>query len=59
MGSPKWPDAGQMASLHQRDELQALAPSSTVTANAAGEVTLEFDLPMPAVSLVKFVEMLK
>ncbi len=59
MGSPKWPDAGQMASLHQRDELQTLAPSSTVTANAAGEVTLEFDLPMPAVSLVKFVEMLK
>ncbi len=59
MGSPKWPDAGQMASLHQRDELQTLAPPSTVTANAAGEVTLEFDLPMPAVSFVKFVQMLK
>lgn len=59
MGSSKWPDAGQMASLHQRDELQALAPSSTVTANAVGEVTLEFDLPMPAVSFVKFVQLLK
>jgi xylan 1,4-beta-xylosidase len=59
MGYPKWPDAGQMASLHQRDELQTLAPPSTVTANAAGEVTLDFDLPMPTVSFVKFVQMLK
>ena len=59
MGSSKWPDAGQMASLHQRDELQTLTPPSTVTANAAGDVTLEFDLPMPAVSFVKFVPMLK
>ena len=53
MGSSKWPDAGEMASLHQRDELQTLTPPGTVTANAAGEVTLEFELPMPAVSFVK------
>ena len=59
MGSSKWPDAVQMASLHQRDELQTLTPPSTVTANAAGEAKLEFDLPMPAVSFVKFVQLVK
>ena len=53
MGSPKWPDGAQMTLLHQRDQLQTLAPPGTVTANAAGEVTLDFDLPMPGVSLVK------
>ena len=53
MGSPKWPVGAQMATLHQKDDLQTLAPPSTVTANQQGEVTLEFDLPMPAVSLVK------
>ena len=53
MGSPKWPDASQMASLHQKDALQTLSPRSTVTANSQGEVTLDFDLPMPAVSCIK------
>ena len=53
MGSPKWPDATQMAALHQKDGLQTLAPASIVTANSAGEVTLDFDLPMPAVSFVR------
>ncbi|MBV8632430.1 MAG: hypothetical protein JOZ83_15990 [Silvibacterium sp.] len=53
MGSPRWPVGEQMALLHQRDELQTLFPARTVTANAAGEVTLEFDLPMPGVSWVK------
>jgi len=53
MGSPRWPDAVQMVELHQKDGLQTLVPPSIVTANAAGEVTLDFDLPMPGVSLVK------
>ncbi len=53
MDSPKWPDAAQMAELHQRDGLQSLTPTGTVTASSAGEVTLEFDLPMPGVSMVK------
>jgi xylan 1,4-beta-xylosidase len=53
MGAPKWPDAAQMASLHQKDSLETLTPPTTVTANAQGEVTLDFDLPMPAVSFVK------
>jgi xylan 1,4-beta-xylosidase len=53
LGSPKWPDASQMAALHKDDALQTLTPPSTVIANSAGEVTLGFDLPMPAVSWVK------
>jgi xylan 1,4-beta-xylosidase len=53
MGSPRWPDAGQMTTLHERDGLQTFVPPSMVTANGAGQVTLDFDLPMPAVSLVK------
>jgi xylan 1,4-beta-xylosidase len=53
MGKPKWPDAAQMAALHQKDSLEMLAPVSRVTANAQGDATLDFDLPMPAVSFVK------
>ena len=53
MGSPRWPNAAQTAELHRRDELQALAAPEMVTANSAGEATLDFDLPMPAVSWVK------
>jgi xylan 1,4-beta-xylosidase len=53
IGSPRWPDTGQMATLHEKDGLQVLGPPSILTTNAAGEVTLDFDLPMPAVSLVR------
>jgi xylan 1,4-beta-xylosidase len=53
MGSPKWPDAAQMIALHQRDNLQALTPPTSLTANAQGEATLDFDLPMPAVSFIR------
>jgi xylan 1,4-beta-xylosidase len=53
MGSPAWPSAAQMATLHQQDELQTLVPVSSSTANAQGQITLDFDMPMPAVSFVK------
>ncbi|MBB6142732.1 xylan 1,4-beta-xylosidase [Silvibacterium bohemicum] len=53
MGSPQWPDQSQMAVLHQRDQLQTLVPLSTSTATAQGVITLDFDMPMPAVSFVK------
>jgi xylan 1,4-beta-xylosidase len=52
MGQPQWPNAQQMAALHQRDSLQPLAPASSSTANAQGQITFDFDLPMPAVSFV-------
>ncbi len=53
MGDPKWPDTAQMAALHQRDHLEALTPASAMTANDQGQITIDFDMPMPAVSLVK------
>ena len=53
MGSPRWPDAAQIAALHQKDSLQTLTAPGADTANSAGEVTLDFDLPMPAVSMVR------
>jgi xylan 1,4-beta-xylosidase len=53
MGSPAWPDAAQMAVLHQRDALQTLTPLAAMTANARGEITLDFDMPMPAVSFIR------
>ncbi len=52
MGAPRWPSAEQMAELHRKDGLQGLVQPRAVTANAAGEVTLDFDLPMPGVSLI-------
>ena len=52
MGSPPWPDTQQMNTLHQRDALQTLTPPTTLNANAQGQVTLDFELPMPAVSYV-------
>ena len=54
MGSPKWPDAAQMAALHQRDSLQMLASSSS-TATAQGQIVLDFEMPMPAVSFLRLV----
>ena len=55
MGSPKWSDASQMAILHQRDSLQTLVPLSSSTASAHGQITLDFDMPMPAVSFLRLV----
>ncbi|GGH14052.1 GH39 family glycosyl hydrolase [Silvibacterium dinghuense] len=54
MGSPKWPDAAEMRVLHQRDALQTLVPNAQIAADAQGEAVIEFDLPMPAVSFVRW-----
>jgi xylan 1,4-beta-xylosidase len=48
-------NAAQMAALHQKHSLEMLSPVSQITANAQGDVMLDFDLPMPAVSFVKLV----
>jgi hypothetical protein len=38
--------------LHEKDSLGMLSPVSRITVNAQGEVSLDFDPPMPAVSFV-------
>jgi len=55
MGKPDWPSDAQLTVLHQHDGLETLGPDTEVTANAQGEVKVEFDLPMPAVSYLVLV----
>jgi xylan 1,4-beta-xylosidase len=54
MGSPDWPDVQQWATLHERDRLDSLIAPLTVE-TTTGELGLEFQLPMPGISLVRFV----
>jgi xylan 1,4-beta-xylosidase len=51
-GKPDWPDRGQWAGLHETDRLEHLVAPVTVDA-ASGELGLEFQLPMPGISLVR------
>jgi xylan 1,4-beta-xylosidase len=53
LGKPNWPDAAQLAELHRHDALEMVEPDRKVSANSDGEVTLDFKLPMPAVSMVE------
>jgi xylan 1,4-beta-xylosidase len=52
VGRPDWPDARQWATLREKDRLDALVAPTTVDV-AAGELSLEFNLPMPAMSLLR------
>jgi xylan 1,4-beta-xylosidase len=54
MGSPDWPDAEQWATLRERDRLDPLIAPVTVE-TSTGELGLEFQLPMPGISLVRLV----
>jgi xylan 1,4-beta-xylosidase len=53
LGKPAWPDAAQLAELHRLDALDMEEPDRPVSANSDGQITLEFDLPMPAVSMLE------
>jgi len=50
-----WPDEGQWAQLTDADRLDEFEPTSQVTAAADGTLSLEFTLPMPAMSFVELV----
>jgi xylan 1,4-beta-xylosidase len=52
VGRPDWPDARQWATLREKDRLDAFVAPTTVDV-AAGELSLEFNLPMPAISLLR------
>jgi xylan 1,4-beta-xylosidase len=52
MGRPDWPSNVQLSMLHHRDELEALGPSGSIQADAQGQAVLDFDMPMPALSLL-------
>ncbi|HSL32586.1 MAG TPA: hypothetical protein VK871_02995, partial [Candidatus Limnocylindrales bacterium] len=52
LGKPQWPDEGGWARLRAVNRLEALDPPRRVAADG-GSIELEFDLPMPAMSLVE------
>lgn len=51
-GTDPWPDDTGWAELHAADRLEELEPEQLVTP-ADGRLTLRFELPMPAVSLLE------
>jgi xylan 1,4-beta-xylosidase len=52
MGSPAWPNAAELARLHQGDALEMLQPESDLKADEDGALVVDFQLPMPAVSFL-------
>jgi xylan 1,4-beta-xylosidase len=48
-----WPDAADWDRLHHQDRLEELEPRRRREIGIDGRLTLEFDLPMPAVSLIE------
>jgi len=58
LGRPAWPTADGWATLHAADHLEDLVAPSRVVADDEGRITIVFDLPMPAMSLVELVPIL-
>ncbi|HEX5149492.1 MAG TPA: hypothetical protein VFW02_10450 [Candidatus Limnocylindrales bacterium] len=54
LGRPDWPDDAGWARLHEADRLETLGRRRHVRADR-GRLELEFNLPMPAMSLVELV----
>jgi xylan 1,4-beta-xylosidase len=52
LGKPEWPDEDGWARLRAVNRLEALDPPRRVTPDG-GSIELEFDLPMPAMSLIE------
>jgi xylan 1,4-beta-xylosidase len=51
-GGAAWPDERGWAALAERDRLEELEPPRTIRADA-GRLVLEFEMPMPSISLVE------
>ena len=54
LGRPDWPDDAGWERLRAADRLEMLEPARSVRAKR-GRLKLEFDLPMPAISLIELV----
>jgi xylan 1,4-beta-xylosidase len=52
MGKPKWPDNAQLVDLHQHDDLQTMGESADLIPDQGGQVRVDFEMPMPALSLL-------
>jgi xylan 1,4-beta-xylosidase len=53
-GDQAWPTDEQWERLREADRLEALEPPREVVADEQGRATVTFDLPMPAMSFVRF-----
>lgn len=47
-----WPTESQWAALREADRLDVLTPDEDLTSDADGALVVEYDLPMPAMSLL-------
>ena len=52
MGQPDWPSNSQLAELHQKDALEMLEPARDLEADASGQCAVQFEMPMPSLSLL-------
>jgi len=52
MGEPAWPSQKDMSELHKSDVLETLGPKAALMTDSKGQATLEFEMPMPSVSLL-------
>ncbi len=52
MGQPDWPTSSQLAELHRRDDLEMLEPSREIEADEQGRCVIQFEMPMPSLSLL-------
>jgi len=57
LGRPDWPDDAGWTRLREADRLEALEPSRPIRVERSGDddgrLELEFELPMPAISLIE------
>jgi xylan 1,4-beta-xylosidase len=53
MGGGDWPDDRGWEELHVADRLEEVEPTRVVEARVGGPLEVEFELPMPAVSLIE------
>ena len=53
MSRPDWPTNDQLAELRRHDQLDTLIPPQDIVADSAGQIMIQFDLPMPALSLLE------
>jgi xylan 1,4-beta-xylosidase len=52
MGQPDWPSNSQLAELHRGDALEMLEPGRDLEVDASGQCAVQFEMPMPSLSLL-------
>jgi xylan 1,4-beta-xylosidase len=53
LGGGDWPDQAGWRALREADRLAELEPARTIGVSGSGRLALDFELPMPAISLIE------